>query len=115
MKTFDDLRTDASRGLQIWLILIGKAHNRQTITYEKLATVMGFKKNAAICLPKMLGKVYHYCQKNELPPLTILVVGKKSGMPGDGMPEGNRDDLREKVYNYKWYNLVPPALKDLGR
>ena len=115
MKKFADIRTGAARGLQIWQILIGKAHNRQTITYEKLAVLMGFKKKAAICLPQMLGKIYHYCNNSDLPPLTILVVGKKSGMPGDGMPEGNRDDLREEVYNYKWYRIVPPSLKELDK
>ena len=33
LNRFDDNPTNAARALQIWLVLIGKAHNRQTITY----------------------------------------------------------------------------------
>ena len=30
------------RALQIWLVLIGKAHNRQTTTYGALARTLGY-------------------------------------------------------------------------
>jgi len=43
MKTFDSIRTVESRAVQIWQILVGLAYNRQTITYEKLSRLLGFK------------------------------------------------------------------------
>jgi len=41
-ETFNDYPHLEHRALQIWQILITKAHARQTINYEELADVMGF-------------------------------------------------------------------------
>ena len=67
MRWFNDNQTNATHALQIWLILIGKASNRQTITYGSLAEMLGFE--GAGTLARMLGHVMFYCQQNELPPL----------------------------------------------
>jgi hypothetical protein len=40
-RRFDDVRTQPARALQIWQILIAKAHSRQTMTYGQLAGLMG--------------------------------------------------------------------------
>ncbi len=40
MRTFDEKRTDPSRALQIWQVLIAKADSAQTVTYEQLAKVV---------------------------------------------------------------------------
>ena len=40
-KRFDEIRTAPYRALQIWLILVAAAHNRQTLTYKLLAEKMG--------------------------------------------------------------------------
>jgi hypothetical protein len=37
---FSDEPTNASRALQIYLILIGAAHRRETMTYKALAALM---------------------------------------------------------------------------
>ena len=71
---FKDQPSNASRALQIWQILIGKAHNRQTLTYGMLAQLLGFKRAGTLAHP--LGHIMHYCQLNNLPPLTVLVVNQ---------------------------------------
>ena len=111
IKKFDDDPVNASRAVQIWQILISKAHNRQTITYGILADLLGFER--ADVLAYKLGHIMHFCKQNNLPHLTILVVNKKTGKPGDGFTE-IVEDLnveRENVFKHNWYGLYPPSEK----
>jgi hypothetical protein len=105
--------TRSERALQIWQVLLGLAHNRQTITYEKLAELIDMG-NIAVSLIQPLGSLMNYCKTNDLPPLTILVVQKHTGIPGQGLTtveELNKD--REAVFNYEWYKLKPLTFSDL--
>ncbi len=88
--------------------------NRQTLTYLLLSQKM-YKKDAAGVLDKTLGHIAFYCEDNDLPPLTILVVGKTRGRPGLDIPldPDEYDSAREKVYFYDWYNVYPPTASDL--
>lgn len=95
------------RALQIWQILIGKAHNRQILTYGMLAKMLGLK--GAEILAQPLGHIMWYCQQNNLPPLTILVVNQDTGLPGKGLTGTRLDADRESVFRYDWYSLVPPT------
>jgi hypothetical protein len=108
VKRFADDATLPNRALQIWQILIGKAHNRQTMTYGQLAEVMGYE--GAGIMGDRLGPVMFYCEKHDLPPLTVLVVKQDTGLPGTGLT--STMDLhadRERVFNYPWYSLFPPT------
>ena len=111
---FDEHPTRADRALQIWLILIGKAANRQTITYGMIADLLGYA--GAGTLAGMLAPVMYYCRDSSLPPLTCIVVNQDTGLPGDGIgidpAELNR--VRESVYRYAWYGLVPPTVAELN-
>ena len=58
-----------------------------------------------------------YCQQNELPPLTLLVVNR-SGMPGEGFTAEDPDSFqqkREEVFDFPWFRVVPPSIDDLQR
>jgi hypothetical protein len=59
-RRFDDLRTQPARALQIWQILISKAHNRQTMTYGQLADLMNFE-GAGVFAP-ILDVLLKYCR-----------------------------------------------------
>jgi len=65
--------------------------------------------------PHAVGQVLHYirqyCLANDLPPLTILVVGKGTGEPGMGMGEFKYAD-QEAVFEFDWYSLMPPTPKE---
>jgi len=111
IKKFDNNPSNASRAVQIWQILISKAHNRQTITYGILADLLGFERAGVFAYK--LGHIMHFCTQNNLPHLTILVVNEKTGKPGDGFTE-IVEDLnveREKVFKHNWYGLYPPSEK----
>ena len=113
MKRFDEDPNRFSRAMQIWQILIGLSHNRQTITYGMLAKIIGFKR--AGTLGQFLDPIMRYCKQNNLPPLTIVVVGYTAGSPGKGLITiENLNSDREKVFNYDWYNLYPPNEKDFA-
>jgi len=96
------------RAQQIWPILISLAHNRQIITYKRLAYLVG------IGGPGVLGKgpldrIANYCIQNDLPPLTSLVVNEKTGLPGNGIPVKKAATQREVVFNNPWFKIVAPT------
>ena len=80
MQQFNPSSSHPLRALQAWQILIGAAMNRQTLTYLGLSQKM-YKKNAQGVLDKILGHVAFYCDDNDLPALTSIVVGKGRGTP----------------------------------
>ncbi|NPA13437.1 MAG: hypothetical protein GXO45_05580, partial [Aquificae bacterium] len=89
VKIFEDLADEygegnksAVRALQAWIYLIGKASNKQLVTYSKLASVMGYR--GASALSRILGYIMYFCEENDLPPLIIIIVNKKTGIPGEG-------------------------------
>jgi alkylated DNA nucleotide flippase Atl1 len=119
LKKFDDLvqeaetgKKSAIRALQTWIYLIAKAKNRQIVTYKELADLMGYP--TANPLSWILGCIMYYCEQNNLPPLTILVVNEK-GIPGEGFSTVDLEkyhQAREEVFNYPWYDLVPPSIDE---
>ncbi|SRR6266849_587388 len=114
MKKFNPTSKNPVRAVQAWQILISRAMNRQTITYEGLSLLM-YKKKAQGVLDKILGHIAYYCQDNELPPLTAIVVGKRRGTPGEDIPidPTKFDSERERVYDYDWYDVYPPSEEEL--
>jgi hypothetical protein len=105
---FDELRTARSRALQVYLILIGAAHNRQILTYKVLSKKVGFGGSG------VFAKIMYWCVEQRLPALTSLVVTEDSGLPGTGLTSTrNKDKERERVYAFDWYSIVPPTIEDL--
>ena len=115
MRKFNPSSKNPDRAIQAWLILVGSAMNRQTLTYEGLAQLM-YRRSAAGVLDKILGHIAFYCIDEGLPPLTSIVVGKKRGAPGHDIPiDLNRvDSERERVYRYDWFNIYPPTAEELS-
>lgn len=110
MKRFNPSSNHPDRAIQAWQILIGAAANRQTLTYEGLSKLM-YKKKAAGVLDRILGHIAYYCNDNNLPPLTSVVVGKGRGTPGEDIPMNPQefDARREDVYAEDWYDIYPPS------
>jgi hypothetical protein len=100
------------RALQIWQVLIGTAHHRQTITYEALGNLIGTGGEAV--LGYSLNRVLEHCARNGLPPLTALVVDSK-GERGLGLAAvTNVHADREQVFAYGWYALPPRQIADFA-
>ena len=54
-----------------------------------------------------------FCERNKLPPLTMLVVNANTGKPGEGCRvEGDMDAQREKVFKFDWFSVEPPVPED---
>lgn len=113
-KTFNPSSVHPDRAHQAWQILVGAAMNRQTLTYLGLSQKM-YRKDAAGVLDKVLGHIAYFCNDNDLPALTAIVVGKGRGSPGADIPADRTrmDEIREAVYEVDWYNIVPPTPSQL--
>ncbi len=108
---FSDHSNRSYRALQFWLILIGTSKNSQILTYGMVADILGYE--GAGTLAHILGHIMFYCQQNELPPLTILVVNQDTGLPGEGLTGADLNADRESVFNFDWYSIVPPTPDEL--
>ena len=67
-------------------------------------------------LGSFLGPIMFLCEEKNLPPLTVLVVNKETGLPGEGLTtleNVNRD--REKVFAHDWFGVDPPGTDDFER
>jgi hypothetical protein len=115
MHKFNPHAGQPARAVQAWQILVGKAMNRQTVTYQGLSRLM-FGRDAAGVLAAILGHIAFYCIDNGFPPLTSIVVGKDRGTPGAEIPINSAavDQEREKVYRFDWYDVYPPSEQELS-
>ena len=105
-------RTVEMRSLQIWTILVGAAHRRETLTYKLLANLLNY--GGAGVLDRQLGRIMHWCSDRALPPLTALVVNSDTGLPGVGLTSPT--DLhseREVVFGFEWFDVIPPTIEEL--
>jgi len=80
------------RSIQIWSILVMAATNKQILTYEIIKALTGLHLPA---IGRALFPIQYYCESKSLPRLTVLVVRKNTGMPGDGLPIGPEEILSE--------------------
>jgi hypothetical protein len=112
---FKDNATLETRAVQIWQILVGCAARRETVTYQRLANMLGHDQPKV--LAKQLGRIFYYCKQYDLPPLTIVVVNKNTGRPGDGLPytDTERGKLRERVFQFDWYAVYPPTAEEFAQ
>lgn len=105
-------KKSAIRALQAWQFLIGKANNRQTVRYGDLAKLMGYTDDRPLF--SILGHIMYFCNQNNLPPLTIIVVNK-DGTPGEGFSAATPDEFhkkREEVFLFDWFGIMPPTIQE---
>ena len=92
----------------IWPALAAAATARRTLTYSELAPLIPTN---PLSVGRALGPLQTYCMESGLPPLTVVVVGKTSGVPGNGFVAWDVDDLDEgleAVFRYPWGTLINP-------
>ena len=98
---------------RIWPALTLAARNRQILTYDILAKHIGQIRPA---LGRCLEPIQSYCltRTPPLPPLTILVVSEKTGLPGSGFIAAQ--DIPKKqmeVFAHNWPETQVPSVMDL--
>jgi hypothetical protein len=111
IRYFKDNATIATRGLQIWQILIAKAAHRRVLSYKQLSRILGFR--SAHVLPQFLDPIYQYCCQNHLPQLTAIVVNQHTGIPGAGMITSDPIADRDQVFCFDWFGIYPPSPEEL--
>jgi hypothetical protein len=106
--------TIEERAAQIWPILTFAASVRITLTYGRLAQIVGG-------MPPGLGRwmepIQSYCIINGLPPLTVLVVSDVDGMPGSGfVAASDVPGAQARVFRHDWFAMqhvpTPAELAD---
>jgi hypothetical protein len=106
--------TKSERACQIWGILAWAAKNRQSLTYAHLSKLIGGVPPRG--LGKYLEPIQSYCILKKLPPLTILVVQTKSGMPGTGFTAASASEYAKahmKVFRFDWLDHGNPGPEKL--
>jgi hypothetical protein len=99
--------TVPQRASQIWPVLTLAASNKQILTYDFLAKLIGVPPPA---LGQLLEPIQSYCLIEKLPPLTILVVSKKTGLPGSGFSAVSEiPKFQIKVFEYDWLKHECPV------
>ena len=90
------------RAAQAWAVLAWAARHRQTITYQQLGQVTGMFTGG---LGRVLEPIQAYCVTHQLPPLTVLVVQKDTGLPGHGFTAAQAVQVasdQAKVFDFDW-------------
>lgn len=99
------------RAAQIWPVLVLAAKNRQVLTYDLVARMIGVPRAG---LGQLLEPIQSYCLLNDLPPLTVLVVSQDTGLPGEGfiaamdVPQAQADAFR-----HPWLEGRSPTPEEL--
>ncbi len=100
------------RAAQIWSVLALAARNRQILTYEILARLIGVPMPA---LGRLLEPVQSFCLKHQFPPLTALVVSSESGRPGSGYTAGSDvPAMQQRVFALDWLKVGCPSPEELA-
>ncbi|MES2381488.1 MAG: HNH endonuclease [Bacteroidota bacterium] len=90
------------RAFYAWDVLVECAIKKINITYGSLAEEIGTHPRA---IRFVLDLIQDYCKKNNLPPLTILVVIKSTRLPSEKFLNSDVSDYnleKSDVLEYKW-------------
>jgi hypothetical protein len=97
----------SERAAQIWSVLSLAALNRQVLTYPLLSQLVGVP---APALGQLLEPIQSYCLVHELPPLTILVVSSRTGLPGAGfIAAADIPRHQQVVFEFNWREHGAPT------
>ena len=108
-------QTEPAWGLRAYLILMGCAADRQTVTYDDLARRIN--RGGPNILVRPLDLVTRWCQHHSLPAITSLVVEEATGLPAPGYSAVSEDEIsreQERVWEFDWYGIFPPTIEELA-
>src|SRR4051812_7109612 len=99
--------TRSERAQQLWSLLALAATNRQILTYDMVARLTGVVRPS---IGDFLRPIQQYCTENKLPPLTALVVGEQTGIPGEGfIAAADVPAAQMRVFDHRWLDANAPS------
>lgn len=103
--------TKYERASQLWPLLAMAATNRQILTYDLVYRLTGIPRPAT---GKFLQAIQNYCMSKEIPPLTSIIVSKKTGLHGSGFISAEDVPLSHiEVFNFDWLDWGCPDIEKL--
>ena len=115
-------RKAATRAVQAWLLLVGHImeHARRrgrgeypTITYAEMLARVRYKMIPSSYGRSVLGYLWHWCDANDLPFITSVVVDQGTGQPGEGIGLKDPEAELRWVYEIDWHDIMPPTVDEL--
>ncbi|MPY68057.1 hypothetical protein F8S09_15480 [Deinococcus sp. SDU3-2] len=101
------------RASQAWAVLAWAARHRQTLTYQHLGQATGMHPAG---IGMILDPIQDYCRDRNLPPLTVLVVQKDTGLPSSGFTAAQAVQTasdQAKVFSFDWLSYGNPQVQGL--
>ena len=111
MTSADSLPQIAAR---LFPILKSLAVQKKTTTYGQASDVINWANARSMSQP--LNLIENWCARNKLPPLHVLVVQKKTGLPGRkaGLGGAATPEIAiARVFDHDWSGVVAPSPSDL--
>ena len=97
--------TIPERAAQIWPTLVLCSIKRQLLTYDELSKLIGVPRPG---LGQLLEPIQSYCIIQRYPPLTSVVVGESTGVPGEGfIAAENVPRAQAEVFAFDWSQIHP--------
>jgi len=104
--------TKYERAAQLWPLLVLAATHRQVLTYDIVSKLTGVPRPA---IGGFLDPIQQYCQVKKIPPLTVLVVSEKSGIPGEGfIAAQDVPKAQTEVFSFDWLGWGCPTVEKLS-
>lgn len=102
--------TNFERSAQFWAVLVLAARAHQVVSYEQMEQMTGLPSH---CQTQTLANILDYCQQQQLPRLTCIVVAKATGMPAsDDFQELDLDAEIRRVFVFDWFSHGAPTPAD---
>lgn len=93
---------------KLWPRLVEAASKRQTPTYSDLSPLV---QTNPLSMRWALDPIQNYCLEAGLPPLSAIVIGAATGVPGPGFigwPLDDIDTAHQLVFDYDWSKTPNP-------
>jgi len=99
------------RALQMYSVLIVLAAQQRLIAYDDLSNIIGYAQQG---LGRPLEIIQTYCQQQNIPPLTSIVISIRTGDPMPGF-DNVEDSVRaqRKTFVFDWIGQDLPSLEQL--
>lgn len=102
-------------GYRAWPILTSTARRHQTLTYGEVADRLGMGGSTPVRIA--LWPLQDLCLEKGWPPLTSIVLNKRTRRPGPGFIawDGDLDEAHREVFAFDWHNKPRPFSKDFRK